>query len=71
MIEPSTDTATTRIAPSASEEKITLPDRNMPAIATITVQPDTTTARPEVAAAISTASSAVRPRARSSRARRT
>ena len=71
MIEPSTATATTRIAPTASELKIALPVRNMPAIATATVPPETTTARPEVAAAISTASRAVRPRARSSRARRT
>ena len=43
----------------------------MPAIATTTVPPETTTARPDVAAAISTASSGLRPLARSSRARRT
>ena len=71
VIEPSTETATTRIAPTAREEKIALPDRNMPAIATATVHPEMTTARPDVAAAISTASSGVRPFARSSRARRT
>ena len=36
VIEPSTATATTRIAPTASELKIALPVRNMPAIATAT-----------------------------------
>jgi hypothetical protein len=36
----------------------------MPAIATATVHPEMTTARPDVAAAISTASSGVRPFAR-------
>ena len=44
--------------------------RNMPAIAVITTNPENSTARPEVAAAICNASSLVRPSARSSRVRR-
>ena len=54
--EPITATATTRIEPTASEEKTTSPARNRPAIAMITAMPETTTACPEVSAAISTAS---------------
>jgi hypothetical protein len=53
--EPSTDTATTRMEPTANEEKMLSFARNMPAIDTTTAIPETTTACPEVAAAISTA----------------
>ncbi len=69
--EPITATATTRIEPMASDEKVESPARNSPAIAMITAVPETTTAWPEVSAAISTASTWPRPRARSSRSRRT
>ena len=50
--------------------KIALPERNIPAIAAITVRPEISTARPEVAAAASSAAPGSRPRARSSRSRR-
>ena len=46
------------------------PLMNMPAIATITVRPEISTARPDVAAAISSAACSLRPPARSSRSRR-
>ena len=45
------------------------PLMNMPAIATITVAPEISTARPEVAAAASSAALSLRPAARSSRSR--
>ena len=67
--EPSTAIATTTIAATPREAKISLPVRNMPAIATITVRPETSTERPEVAAAISSASRGLRPAARSWRSR--
>jgi hypothetical protein len=69
--EPITATATTRIEPVASDENVESPARNNPAIAMITAVPETTTACPEVSAAISTASTWLRPLARSSRSRRT
>ena len=50
--------------------KTELPVSSMPAIAAITVRPESRTARPEVAAAMSTASSVEWPFARSSRWRR-
>ena len=68
--EPSTAIATTRIVPVANEMNVGAPPKYMPAIAAITVKPDTSTARPEVAAAASSAASSLRPRARSSRSRR-
>ena len=46
-------TATTRIVPVANDENVELPVRYMPAIATMTVRPEISTARPEVAAAAS------------------
>ena len=46
------------------------PLMNMPAIATITVSPEISTARPEVAAAAASAAPSLRPAARSSRSRR-
>ena len=48
--------ATTIIVPIANETNAGSPLMNMPAIAAITVRPETSTARPEVAAAISSAS---------------
>ena len=68
--EPSTATATTRIVPTANDMNVALPVRSMPAIAIITVSPDTSTARPEVAAAIASAASFEWPARRSSRSRR-
>ena len=68
--EPSTATATTRIVPTPKETKTALPARNMPAIATITVRPEIRTARPEVAAAASSAASGPLPASRSSISRR-
>ena len=63
-------TATTSMVPMPNEEKTALPDRNMPAIAVMTVMPEMSTARPDVAAAISSAASAERPLSRSSISRR-
>ena len=68
--EPSIAIATTINVPIPNEMKTLLPLRNIPAIAAITVRPETSTARPEVAAAASIASRGPRPRARSSRSRR-
>ena len=68
--EPSIETATTRIVPTANDMNVALPVRNMPAIAIITVSPETSTARPEVAAAIARAASLEWPARRSSRSRR-
>jgi hypothetical protein len=53
----------------ASDTKVAEPARYIPAMAIITVRPDTRTARPEVAAAASIAASLERPAARSSRTR--
>jgi hypothetical protein len=47
-----------------------MPDRNIPAIAAMTVSPEISTDRPEVAAALRSAASELRPAARSSRSRR-
>ena len=68
--EPSTATPTTTIVPTATPENTSMPVRNRPARATITVSPDTTMARPEVPAAIRSASVVSCPAARSSRVRR-
>ena len=62
--------ATTMIVPVAKEMKVGLPVMYIPAIAIITVLPDTSTARPEVDAATCRAASSERPAARSSRSRR-
>ena len=68
--DPTIATATTVIVPVANDVNVGAPARYMPAMAVITVNPDTSTARPDVAAAASRAASALRPAARSSRARR-
>ena len=58
------------MVPIPNETKIGLPEKNMPAIAAITVRPEIRTARPEVAAATSSASAGVRPLSFSSSIRR-
>ena len=68
--EANTAIATTRIVPHAKEMNDLSPLMNMPAIATITVTPEISTARPEVAAAASSEARSLRPEARSSRSRR-
>ncbi len=68
--EPATAMPTTAIVPSAMPVNSPMPVRNRPAIAIITVTPDTRIARPEVPAAIRSASGKDAPRARSSRSRR-
>ena len=68
--EPITATATTRIVPMAKPSNVAEPPKYMPAIAAITVKPEISTARPDVAAAACSAASSLRPAARSSRSRR-
>ena len=55
--------STTMIVASPKPSNSSMPDRNMPAIATMTVSPETRTARPEVAAAIRSAVAGSRPAA--------
>ena len=69
--EPITATATTSIIAMPNEAKPLSPVRNIPAIATITVRPEISTERPEVAAAASRDACSLRPPARSSRQRLT
>jgi hypothetical protein len=59
------------IVPVANEAKFEIPPRYMPAMATMTVKPEITIARPDVAAAASMAALLSRPAARSSRSRLT
>ena len=68
--EPSIATPTTAIVPVANDANVDAPPKYIPAIAIITVTPETSTARPDVAAAASIAASLLRPAARSSRTRR-
>ena len=70
VIEPSIATATTSIVPMPKPTKIGLPANSSPAIAVITVTPEMSTARPDVAAAISSAASGEWPLSRSSISRR-
>ena len=70
MSEPSIAIATTRIVAKPNEANVASPVRNIPAIATITVSPEMSTERPDVAAAASSAARSLRPAARSSRSRR-
>ena len=67
--EPMMAVATTRMVARAMPENTPLPARNMPLMAAITVRPETSTARPDVAAAISMASILPTPFARSWRSR--
>ena len=68
--EPIIATATTIIVPIDIEMNVLSPENSIPAIAIITVAPETSTERPEVAAAASSAARSPRPAARSSRSRR-
>ena len=70
VTEPIIATKTTNIAPMPSAVNVESPASSMPAIATMTVTPEISTARPDVAAAIATASLGECPRAFSSRSRR-
>jgi hypothetical protein len=63
-------TPTTRIEPVAIAVNVGTPATYMPPMAIITVSPEMSTARPDVAAAASRAASSERPAARSSRSRR-
>ena len=71
VTEPTTAQATTAIVPLAIALKTFEWITNSPAIATITVVPETRTVRPDVRAVRSSASCEVRPRLRSSRERTT
>ena len=62
--------ATTETVATANDSNPASPVMNIPAIAMITVSPEIITARPDVAAATSSASWVLRPDARSSRSRR-
>ncbi len=68
--DPATATPTTTIVPIAAPLKTVYPVRNNPAMALITVRPETTIARPDVPAAIRSACACEAPFARSSRSRR-
>ena len=68
--EPSTAIATTMIVPVANDMKVALPVTYIPAIAMITVPPETSTARPDVDAAACRDASSEFPAALSSRSRR-
>jgi hypothetical protein len=70
VTDPIIATATTMIAPMPSAVKMLRPAKNIPAMAIMTVEPAISTARPELAAAVWTASSLLAPFARSSRSRR-
>ena len=70
MSEPIIATATTIIVPTANDMNVLSPEKNMPAMAIMTVMPEIRTARPEVAAAASSAARSLRPARRSSRSRR-
>ena len=67
--DPSTATATTMIVPTANEAELLSPVRNCPPIAAITVRPEATIARPDVAEAMLTARPALATACRSSRSR--
>ncbi len=70
VTEPIMATATTMIAPMPSCVNVLSPARNIPAMAAMTVNPEISTARPDVAAAVSTASCLLAPLRTSSRSRR-
>jgi hypothetical protein len=69
--EPRTAKKTTMIVPSAIAVNTLSPVMSRPASESMTVRPETTIARPAVAAAMSSAASGPRPARRSSRSRRT
>ena len=61
MSEPSTAIATTTIVARPNDANVGSPVRNIPAIAAITVSPEISTERPDVAAAASSAARSLRP----------
>ena len=67
--EPVIATATTSIVATEKDMNVFSPLKNIPAIAIITVKPETRTERPDVAAAASSAARCPLPAARSSRSR--
>ena len=67
--EPSIATPTTIIVAIPNERYVLSPENSIPAIAIITVTPEISTERPEVAAAASSAARWLLPAARSSRSR--
>jgi hypothetical protein len=69
--EPIIATRTTIIVPTEKDMNVLSPEKNIPAIAIITVMPEMSTARPDVAAAASSAAPSLRPARRSSRSRLT
>ena len=68
--EPIMATATTVMVAIAKDMNVLSPEKNIPAIAIMTVMPEMRTARPEVAAAASRAADSLLPARRSSRSRR-
>ena len=68
--EPIMAMPTTIIVPIANDMNVLSPESSMPAIAMITVMPEISTARPDVAAAASIEALSLRPARRSSRTRR-
>ena len=67
--EPIIATPTTIIVAMPNERYVLSPENSIPAIATITVAPEISTERPDVAAAASSAARGDLPAARSSRSR--
>ena len=67
--EPSIAAATTSIVAIPNERYVLSPEKSIPAIAIITVTPEMSTERPDVAAAASSAALWPLPAARSSRSR--
>ena len=70
MSDPIIAIATTMIVARPNDANVPSPVRNIPAMAAMTVKPEMSTERPEVAAAASIAALLLRPAARSSRTRR-
>ena len=70
VTDPATAMSTTEMVATAKPANSCMPDRNIPAMATITVSPEISTDRPEVAAAMRSEACGSRPAARSSRSRR-
>ena len=68
--DPTIATATTIIVAIENDSNVLSPENSIPAIAIITVAPEISTERPEVAAAAWSAARSPRPAARSSRSRR-
>ena len=65
VTEPSIATNTTTMAARPRPWNVAMPDSSMPTIPVITIRPETSTERPEVAAATCSALARSRPAARS------